>query len=208
MPIKAIIFDFGNVIAFFDYGRVLRRLSELSKPFITAQQVRNEIIDADLLTSFEKGKRSSEEFINQLQQRCHLEHVNQDQLIAIWNDLFTENTAVTSCLELIKPNVHLILGSTTNSIHFDYYRQKYAHVLDRFQEFILSYKVGHIKPAPEFYAACLAAASCQPEECYYIDDIPEYVQAAQSLGIDAITYHPDSNLEQELRSRGLLIGKL
>jgi FMN phosphatase YigB (HAD superfamily) len=44
-------------------------------------------------------------------------------------------------------------------------------------------------------------AGCRPEECFFTDDILEYVEGARSLGIDAVQFHSAAQLLEELSKR-------
>jgi len=61
-----------------------------------------------------------------------------------------------------------------------------------------------MKPQPEIYRAALALAQCRPEECFFTDDIPEYVEGARRLGIDAVQFESGEQIERELRARAIL----
>jgi FMN phosphatase YigB (HAD superfamily) len=50
----------------------------------------------------------------------------------------------------------------------------------------------------------MAKAGCRPEECFYTDDIAEYVEGARRMGIDAVQFQGAEQLESELLARGIL----
>ena len=60
-----------------------------------------------------------------------------------------------------------------------------------------------MKPQPEIYRVAVSRAGCRPEECFYTDDIPAYVDAARALGIDAVRFQNRGQLEGELAARGI-----
>jgi putative hydrolase of the HAD superfamily len=63
--------------------------------------------------------------------------------------------------------------------------------------------VGHRKPALPFFNACIEASGVNPNECIYVDDRPDFVEVAQSLGMAGIVYAPDVALLESLRSEGV-----
>jgi HAD superfamily hydrolase (TIGR01509 family) len=201
---RAIIFDFGNVIAFFDYSRVFTNFAKFSKDALTAESAREKLFNGNLLEKFEVGKLSELDFIKAVRQRLNLEHLSEKQIIDIWTDLFTPNEEMIEAIQHIPADIVLILGSTTNPIHFEYYRQEFSEVLSRFKAFVTSFKVGALKPSPIFYKRCLAESGCQPSECLYIDDIPEYVEAAAKLGIEGIIYNKNADIDTQLRTYNLI----
>ena len=60
-----------------------------------------------------------------------------------------------------------------------------------------------MKPSPKIFQEAIDHAHCQPEECFFTDDIPAYVEAARCQGIDAVQFENRFQIEQELRSRGV-----
>jgi putative hydrolase of the HAD superfamily len=61
-----------------------------------------------------------------------------------------------------------------------------------------------MKPQPEIYRAAIDAAQCSPEECFFTDDIPEYVEGARQMGIDAVQFESREQIERELSARGII----
>jgi putative hydrolase of the HAD superfamily len=64
---------------------------------------------------------------------------------------------------------------------------------------LISFQVGSIKPMPQIYQALLSMHQLNPEECLFIDDREDNIEAAQKLGIEGIVYkHPDQ-VKEELK---------
>ena len=57
--------------------------------------------------------------------------------------------------------------------------------------------------AAEIFQAALDFAGCPPEQCFYTDDIADYVAAARRMGIDGVVFESRGQLEGELRQRGI-----
>jgi HAD superfamily hydrolase (TIGR01509 family) len=68
---------------------------------------------------------------------------------------------------------------------------------------VLSYKVGALKPSPVIYSEALRLSQSEPYECFFTDDIPAYVEGARQAGIDAVQFVSQSQIERELRARGV-----
>ena len=60
-----------------------------------------------------------------------------------------------------------------------------------------------MKPDRRIFEHAVAAARCLPEECFFTDDIAEYVAAAREFGIDAVQFQSLEQIQSELRSRGV-----
>jgi glucose-1-phosphatase len=108
-----------------------------------------------------------------------------------------------SLLESLTARYRLVLLSNTNPIHFEMIRATFPH-LRHFHQLVLSYEVKAMKPQAEIYRAAIEAAQCRAEECFYSDDIPEYVEGARKFGIDAVRFESRDQIERELRARGIV----
>jgi putative hydrolase of the HAD superfamily len=62
-----------------------------------------------------------------------------------------------------------------------------------------------VKPEPAIYQAALAKIGCRPEQCFYTDDIADYVQAGRSFGLDAEVFATTTELESQLSDRGVVL---
>lgn len=60
-----------------------------------------------------------------------------------------------------------------------------------FDEKVLSYEAGTVKPDPAIYKLIISKLGVEPEECIFIDDSEHYCTAATDLGITSI-YHTDT----------------
>jgi HAD superfamily hydrolase (TIGR01509 family) len=79
-------------------------------------------------------------------------------------------------------------------------------LLRHFHSYVLSYKVGVMKPRPLIYQKAIEAAGCQPGECFFTDDLEVNVEAARAQGMDAVQFHSAAQIEMELHKRGLKWG--
>ena len=87
-------------------------------------------------------------------------------------------------------------------MRFGFIKKKFPEILI-FDEYVLSFEVGHMKPHPLIYIKALEKAGVKANESIFIDDIKENIEAAQNLGIGGILFGPQTNLEAELREKGL-----
>lgn len=60
--------------------------------------------------------------------------------------------------------------------------------IDLFDEVVLSYQLGAIKPDPIMYQTVAARLGVAPEDCIFIDDQPRYVDAAVQQGMKGIRF--------------------
>ncbi|MGP0069537.1 MAG: HAD family hydrolase [Isosphaeraceae bacterium] len=199
-----LIFDFGNVVSFFDYLRACepfgRRLGLTGPAFMKRLQ---EGGFGELLVRFESGRLSPEDFAGRVMELADLQ-LGYDEFVRGWEDIFWINEPVARLVEQLKASGYtLLLGSNTNILHATFFRQRFATTLDRFDRLILSYEVGHMKPSGEFYRACVEASGTSADSCIFIDDMPENVEGARRAGLEAIHFVDTPTLVAELNRRGV-----
>ena len=89
----------------------------------------------------------------------------------------------------LKSRYRLLVLSNTNAIHIDMVREHYG-ILRHFDHLVLSHEVKAMKPDPRIYAAALAHANAEPHECFFTDDIADYVEGARRGGRLWVTLIP------------------
>lgn len=198
--IRAILFDLGRVIVPFDFARGYRRLEQHCG--VPASEIPVRLAKTDLVPRFESGAVTADEFFAEFCQELNLNLAFAD-FRTIWSSIFLPHTLVPeSLVAALAARYRLVLVSNTNSIHFEMVRANYP-LLRHFHSYVLSHEVKAMKPSPAIYARAIAEAGCRPEECFFTDDIPEYVAGACAAGIDAVQFQDAAQLERELRIRGV-----
>jgi|SRR5262249_8026634 len=198
--IKTVIFDLGRVLVPFDFSRGYRAMSEFCS--YAPEDIPRRIGSTDLVRRFECGQVPPEQFVEQL---CRVLDLRLDyaRFCEIWSSIFLPDPLVPeNLLEGLRQRYRLLLLSNTNAIHFKMIRENYP-LLRHFDDFVLSYEVGAMKPSPRIYEEAIARAQCAPEECFFTDDIAEYVTGARDAGMDAVQFQSSAQLESELRERGI-----
>lgn len=199
--IRTALFDMGNVLVFFSHERMCRQMGELCG--LSGPELRAWLIDSGLQWDFERGRLSMEEFHARFAGGVGPADLLPDRLFHAGSSIFVENTSMLPVLAAIKEaGVRLVLLSNTSRPHFDYVRAHF-HVLDRFDDFVLSYESDAIKPEPAIFERALSKIGCDPSECFYTDDIPAYIEAGRSHGLDAELFTNTAALLEQLWVRGL-----
>lgn len=62
---------------------------------------------------------------------------------------------------------------------------------------VISYEIGHAKPAPEIYLACIQKLAVKLEQCLFIDDNMVNIEAARKLNMQVL-YYPEFGNPPEL----------
>ncbi len=193
---RVIIFDLGKVIVDFDHFMICKKMA-LYCP-LTAREIYREIFNSGLEAQFDEGILTPRSFFAHIKRNVHFTG-SIIEFKKIWNHIFTLNPGISQLITRLKRNYRLLCLSNTNKWHFEYCLKTFP-VLHHFDDFILSYKIKKRKPDPAIFKEALAKAKCSAQECVYIDDIQEYVMAAEALGMRAIHFKSISQLKKYLIS--------
>jgi glucose-1-phosphatase len=200
----ALIFDFGNVVAHFDYRKSCEVLG--ARIGISGDKLLDRVRAggfSELIKRYESGAIPAEVFSAETCRMAGLE-VAHEEFAPVWSDIFWLNEPVGRLVAALKARGYtLVLGSNTNDLHAAQFRRQFAETLAHFDRLVLSYEIGHIKPSREFYLCCAEAAGRPPSECVFIDDLPENVEGARAAGLAGVVYRDAPGLLADLRGLGV-----
>ncbi len=198
--IKAIMFDMGNVLLFFNAKVASRAFAETVG--IPEEKVWEYFFISPLEKSYTKGKISTQEFFEQASEYFE-NKIDLPTFARLWNDIFTENIDMEPLVKKLKKNYPLYLISNTNELHYEFIRKKFG-ILKHFTKCFPSHEVGHRKPDPAMFEHVLKEIKLKPEETVFIDDMPEFVASAEKLGIHGVLFQTTSDLEKRLQKLGVI----
>lgn len=202
--IKNIVFDLGGVIMTLDPVEALRRFKALG--LSDAERYLDAYTQSGIFGNLEEGKITAEDFRSKLSSLTGHE-LTFDECKHAWlgyrKDVPQRNLDLLK--ELRAKGYRLILLSNTNPFMMDWalsseFDGKGSSLNDYFDALYLSYRLGIMKPAPDFFRQVLDNENILPEETLFVDDGQRNVEAAGKLGF--ITMCPDngSDWTGELRS--------
>lgn len=199
--IRTLLFDLGNVLVGLEFERAYRAAAALTGR--TPDDVRDLLRGSDLAGPYERGEIDSTEFHRRAAALLGLE-LDFERFSALWGDMFAERPLVDEALlDEAGRRCRLAILSNTNELHFEYILRRYP-LLERFEDYVLSYRVGAMKPGARIYEAALEATGSRPEDCFFTDDKPENIAGARRLGLDAELFRGEADLREQLRRRGVL----
>ena len=198
--IRSVIFDLGKVLVPFDFQRGYDRIQALCG--YPVEEVRRRIGATGLVPRLEAGQVESREFVAQLGAALGVSF-EYGQFCEMWSSIFLPGTLVPESLVMgLKKRYPLVLLSNTNAMHFEMLERTYP-ILRHFEKRVLSHEVRALKPQPLIYQRAIELAGCRAEECFFTDDILEYVEGARAVGIDAVQFQSADQLKEELARRNL-----
>jgi FMN phosphatase YigB (HAD superfamily) len=194
-----VIFDLGGVLVSVDFVRACKRLEAAGGA--PAAVILEAIVDGEDKSAFDTGRLSPEQFAARFCATLGL-RLPYSEFAEMWCDIFAEKREVTRLLDQVGKHADLMLLSTTDPLHFEYIRSHYGF-LAKFGRLVLSYEVGHVKPARQIFERALGL--CAPgTPMIYFDDVPEYVAAARACGLPAEQFVDAVALRRDLEGFGVL----
>jgi HAD superfamily hydrolase (TIGR01509 family) len=200
LMIRSVISDLGKVLIFFDNSIFYRKIAAYSP--IPLEEIAGMVnVYSDVGRAIDTGELSPQGFYERVKEILQVE-LGFEEFAAIYNDVFAANAPVIESMSKLRDKYHLVMLSNTDVLRFGFIRAKFPEVMI-FDDYVLSYEVGCIKPDSQIYHVALEKAQADPGECVFIDDRPENIAAAEDLGIRTILFLDDTDLEAELKSLGL-----
>jgi FMN phosphatase YigB (HAD superfamily) len=197
-PLRALLLDLGNVLVFHDNALLFRGLGARAG---LSQVEAERRLSGTGWTAANWGLLGAEGIRRDVCGSLGLD-VPAEEFDALWSSHFTVHEAVLPRVEGLVGRVKLGLLSNTNVLHVAFLRPKLP-VLERFDQVLLSCEVGLVKPEPAFYLEALRRLGCAPEEVAFFDDLPEYVHAANALGLRGHLFTTAEAFDAQLEALGL-----
>ena len=203
MPIKTVIFDFGNVVAFFDHSRAVARLAPYTD--LPPVELALKLYGGAIEDAYERGTIDTAEYIREALLNGRLT-CSEEQFVAAFVAIFWRNFDVCGLIPRLKPNYRVVLASNTTPAHFAEYSKQFADVLGQFDYLGTSFDAKARKPEEVFFAHIQRHVDAEPGECVFVDDLPTNVEAAERFGWKGVVYRPDGMLADKLRAAGVEVG--
>tara|TARA_E500000331_G_scaffold353467_1_gene404235 strand:- start:4464 stop:5069 length:606 start_codon:yes stop_codon:yes gene_type:complete len=185
--IKAIIFDLGGVILNIDYRLTIVAFENLgvkNADLFYSKKEQNPIFD-----KLEIGAITPTYFLTALQKYCT--NIEKSEIEKAWNAMLLDLPERRLIhIQKLSKNYKIFLLSNTNEIHINAFRKKigekrWLHFSSLFTKIYLSHKIGFRKPNKEAFEIILDENKLKANNVFFIDDSPQHIQAARSVGIQS-----------------------
>lgn len=191
--VNTVIFDLGGVIVDLAVDKTIQAFSKLSG--LSSSEIKNAYHAHPGFYAYEKGLISDADFRQVLRELFSLT-VTDAQLDLAWNAMLVDlPSRKLQWLANLKSKLQVFALSNTNNIHITYVNEvmlKGTSLDTYFHRCYYSHHVNMRKPDFEIYEHVLNHAGLVPEETLFLDDNPDNIMAAKSLGIHAVQVnHPD-----------------
>jgi glucose-1-phosphatase len=197
---STIVFDLGNTLIRFDHNIAVKKLQV--RYDIDPKKTYDLFFDSEITRLFEIGQISPGEFHRRASLLLGID-VEYSEFLEIWNNIFWEDEGSCALARKLKSNYKLFLLSNINKVHFEHVRAKFD-ILDIFDEMILSYRLGAMKPDKRIYDDVVRKAGGDRSKLIYIDDREDLIKVSTALGIDSIKYEGAEKLTLAFRDKGII----
>ena len=200
--IKTIFFDIGGVLIDIHPERTYQYLSDSADVEVSMVK---ESFPWDAHDQYERGIMNNEDWFitykESLPQPCCLK---RSDFWNAWKLLLGEEKNTVNVLEALNKQYSIWLLSNTNPKHIQDEIEKRYLFPSLVNGAVYSFDVGVRKPEKEIYEIAMQRANANPQECLFIDDLLENIQAAKQIGIEGIHFISSEQLKQELVHLGII----
>lgn len=200
--IKTIFFDIGGVLIDISFRRTSKFISDcIDVPVGKIEETFPSLIH----NRYEKGLISNHDWFikykKSLPQPCNLKEVD---FWKAWSLLLGKETKVVSLMGKLKTRYSIWLLSNTNPKHINDEIENNYRFPKLIDGAIYSFNVGFRKPEKEIYIKAAKLAKSKPDECFFIDDLRDNIQAAKEVGFHGVHFKSYEKLVTYLNKEGVL----
>lgn len=199
MP-EALLLDLGRVLVALDHMQTCRKLAP--EAGLTPAEVFHRLFESGLERRYDRGELAEAEFLARACDHLGLSQRWRPRVRKAWAEIFHRDERNLALVEPLSRRYQLVLVSNTNATHMDHIHTM-APELAHFHAHAYSYEVGAAKPEAAHYEAAVLAAGVPAEACLFVDDKPEYVEAARALGLPGQVHVPGASLAETLATAGV-----
>ncbi len=208
MTVENIIFDLGNVLVPLRWDRAYQHM----RPLLQGEALR--LLDQDRSAfnrlfieptiELETGRIDFAQFHERMKVQLEWD-VDIATFEAVWNSIFDLDMDIVALGHSLAKRYGMWLASNTSRTHYEFVLAEFPDI--RFyRKAALSYELGFMKPAAEYYASALRLFGIRAESAIFVDDMTANVKAANEAGMTGIHYDGYSTLVSALRSLGVETG--
>ena len=199
---QTVIFDLGQVICPFDLMIPCGKLSRMNG--MSPEDIKQRIFFGEVERDFETGRITGEAFAARCNELLGLT-LPLEVFRDLWCDMFHLNEAALQLVDDVRESSQVLMLSNTCAWHIAHVERLF-HLRRHFDDWVLSFEVGAMKPDERIYRAALEKVRL-PDRCVFIDDLQVNVDAAGGLGIPGIRFSSVEQTRAELIERGFLAAK-
>ncbi|MEK7072951.1 MAG: HAD-IA family hydrolase [Patescibacteria group bacterium] len=207
MSIRFILSDIGDVLVRI---RRFHREEQLAKRYGLDQQEVRQVVyfEGERMRAFERGDVPWHVYREVTLQRlaqigAQLEPDAPAHFTRIWRELLQEPILPVARLWMaLGRHMNIVSASNIDSQSYESGVAPHPMVANLFHHHTHSYRLGRRKGDPDYFIKLRRQLGAQPEQCFFVDDMPEHVTAARAHGIPSFCFDKiDAATICELKAR-------
>jgi putative hydrolase of the HAD superfamily len=198
--IKNVIFDMGNVLR--DYAPIRGIL-----PYVQGEDaylIRDEMFGKEEWRLLDRGDITYEEAVSRCKSRLPDRlHTALDEIVAHWHEYMPEDPRMVELVKTLKENGYRMYLLSNASVRYAVFKDHFE-ALKYFEGAIISAYYHTVKPEEKIYHILFDTYQLKPEECFFIDDNPDNVEAGRKLRMEGHVFTGDMPaLKVSLHAHGI-----
>ena len=200
IPIRSVVFDYGNVLCFPQEASDVEKMASISG--IPVERFTH--LYWLFRLPYDRGDLNRDTYWAKVAHEGGRAFTPQqvEQLVDVdckgWARI---NHASMQWVELLRRSGRQLALLSNMPADISHYLTANFEWPSLFDHLIFSCDVGLVKPDPEIYHLCLQKLQAQPADVLFLDDRPENIEAAAKLGIHAVLFDTLENTIDRVRKR-------
>ena len=183
--IKNVVLDMGNVLLTYDPHVILDKVCDNEEE---KQLIFTNLFAGEEWIMGDRGEITNEQRYDLVKKRLPVAlHAKLKACVEHW-DICMEPVAGAKefCRKCREQGLRLYVLSNACNHFYDYFPEKYD--TEMFEGILVSSTVHLIKPDERIYELLCSTYGLTPQECFFVDDRPENVEAAKLVGMSGIIF--------------------
>jgi len=197
--IKAVLFDFGGVLAEL---RAEAHLLPLIKERMTREEMWTRWSYSPAVRAHETGRISAQEFARQVVREFDIQVSPEIFLDGFRRWIVGAFAETPALIRDVAARYTTGFVSNTSALHWSVIES--LDILPYMHHRFASWQVGRIKPDREYFDFVLETMKLEPHEAVFLDDSNVNIAAAKALGIDAYCVEGALQARRQLVEMGLV----
>jgi epoxide hydrolase-like predicted phosphatase len=195
MKIRVIFIDFGGVIVITEDQEPRKRQAE--RLGLTLTDLVKIVFESESSRRASVGESTEEAHWRAVCEKIGVNPLDSARIVTEFFAGDRVNVSLLNFLRSLRPEYKICLISNA----WSGLRASLAHlnIEDVFDEMIISAEVGLIKPDPGIFQKALERMGVHPEESVFVDDWLANVEAARSIGMNALQFTQSEETLKELQ---------
>ncbi len=198
MSIRAVIFDMGGVLVRTEDKAPRTRLAE--RYGLTYAEIDDLVFNSETSGRATVGEISAREHWKFVCSSLNYPPERYQELFAEFYAGDALDLELVNYIRSLRPRYKTAMLSNAHDDLRAYLIEHWG-IEDAFDEIFVSAELGLRKPDARIYQAALKSLQVKPEEALFVDDVLENVEAARSLGMQAVQFHSSQQVRAEINAR-------